>query len=151
MCPQLTPRIPFLDRCWHNLYYLHGYFEASLNDYQPNPNPSLASWIASSSLSSKCCLEGYSGRSNWLKLHKSRVKNQNIYTNNNVSGNRVLTKIINLRKKIYTKYELKASDQDCHMLCVSETFVSLKFLEVHWNLLKAPGELERTVIRPLTN
>ena len=33
------------------------------------------------------------------------------------------------RGKRHTKYEQKASDQDFHMLCVSETSGSLKFLE----------------------
>lgn len=45
--------------------------------FQPNPNPSLASWMASSNLSSRCCLEGYSGRSNWLKL-QPRDKNGHV-------------------------------------------------------------------------
>lgn len=36
---------------------------------QPNPNPSLPSWMAMSNRSCSCCLVGYSGRSSWLKLH----------------------------------------------------------------------------------
>lgn len=30
--------------------------------------------MASSSLSSRCCLEGYSGKSSWLKLHRKKNK-----------------------------------------------------------------------------
>lgn len=41
---------------------------------QPKPNPSFASWIARSNLSCNCPFEVYSGRSNWLKLHKYNVQ-----------------------------------------------------------------------------
>ena len=42
----------------------------------------------------------------------------------------LIMRIINT-EPINTKYALKASDQDCHKLCVSEISASLKFLEAH--------------------
>lgn len=40
---------------------------AKQGEPQPKPKPSLASWIASSILSSSCSFNEYSGRSSWLK------------------------------------------------------------------------------------
>jgi len=57
------------------LYNMYRRF-APMPPHQPNPNPSLASWMARNNLSCKRSLDVYSGRSSWLKLQQ-RVRDKN--------------------------------------------------------------------------